>query len=96
MKKLLITLFVTVAMAMAGSAQDKTGISARDYENTQVEMADKFRADGKIYVVVLVMIVISLGMYFFLYRIDRKLRKLEQQFRGSRESGSDQGNDAKK
>lgn len=44
----------------------------------QVDMADQFRADGKIYVVVIVMLVIVLGMSFYAFRIDRKLSKLEK------------------
>lgn len=43
-----------------------------------VEMADQFRADGKIYIVVIVMLVIILGLSFFAYRMDRKLTKLEK------------------
>lgn len=43
-----------------------------------VEMADAFRADGKIYVVVLGLVIILTGVILFLIRVDRKLFKLEK------------------
>ena len=43
-----------------------------------VEMADAFRRDGKIYVVVLGLVVILTGVVIFLVRVDRKLFKLEK------------------
>jgi len=43
-----------------------------------VDMADAFRRDGKIYVVVLGLVVILTGVVIFLIRVDRKLFKLEK------------------
>ena len=48
--------------------------------NTDVEMADLLRRDGKIYIVVFALVVILTGMILFLVRIDRKLFRLEKQF----------------
>ena len=45
----------------------------------KVEMADKFRAEGKIYVVLAIILVILAGLFFYLIRIDRKVAKLEEQ-----------------
>jgi len=45
----------------------------------KVEMADNFRADGKIYVVLVIILVILAGLFFYLIRIDRKVTKLEEQ-----------------
>lgn len=45
----------------------------------KIEMADKFRADGKIYVVLAIILVILAGLFFYLIRIDRKVTKLEEQ-----------------
>ena len=42
------------------------------------EMADQFRAEGKIYVVVAVMLVLLLGIIIYLFRIERKIKKLEK------------------
>lgn len=73
---LALTLFLTSVLAFA---QDKIEISDADYQNNQVEMADTFRADGKIYVVVAVILVILVGLFVYLYLIDRKITKLENQ-----------------
>lgn len=43
------------------------------------EMADKFRADGKIYVVVLVLATIFAGIIAYLVRLERKISKLEKE-----------------
>ncbi len=42
-------------------------------------MADVFRQDGKIYVVVAVMLVILGGVTVYMVGIDRKLNKLEKE-----------------
>ncbi len=44
-----------------------------------VEMADGLRADGKIYVVVLVLATIFAGIIALLVRMDRKITKLEKE-----------------
>ena len=41
-------------------------------------MADTFRADGKIYVVVAIVLVILVGFVFYLVTLDRKITKLEK------------------
>ena len=46
-----------------------------------VEMADKFRADGKIYVVIAVVIVILLGIFIYVARLDRKISTLEKELK---------------
>ena len=43
----------------------------------EIEMADKMRQEGKIYVVVAVVLVILIGIFFYLFRLDSKLNKLE-------------------
>jgi presenilin-like A22 family membrane protease len=53
-------------------------ISAIAQENP-AEMADKFRADGKIYVVVLVLATIFAGIIAYLIRLERKISKLEKE-----------------
>lgn len=42
------------------------------------EMADAFRADGKIYVVVAVVLIVLVGLFVYLFMLDRKLSKLER------------------
>jgi hypothetical protein len=43
-----------------------------------VEMADQFRKDGKIYVVVGVCLIVLLSMLLYMFSLDRKVRKLEE------------------
>lgn len=55
----------------------KIPVTQRDYENTEVSMADIFREDGKIYVVVAVLATIFAGIVVFLVVTESKLKKLE-------------------
>ena len=43
------------------------------------EMADALRASGKIYVVVLVLVIIVTGLLVYLIRLDGKVSRLEQE-----------------
>ena len=43
------------------------------------EMADAFRANGKIYVVILVLGVILAGIFLYVFRLDRKISRLEKE-----------------
>ncbi|MDX5422710.1 MAG: hypothetical protein LPK07_08185 [Hymenobacteraceae bacterium] len=45
----------------------------------EVEMADVLRQDGKIYVVVVVLLTVLVGVLFYLISLDRKVGKLEKQ-----------------
>ena len=47
-------------------------------ENTAIEMADKLRENGKIYVVVAIIIILFIVFFLYLISVDRKLSKLEQ------------------
>ena len=44
-----------------------------------IEMADRMRQDGTIYVVVGCVLVVLAGMLFYLVRIDRKVSRLEKE-----------------
>ena len=48
-------------------------------QNTDAEMADQFRADGKIYVVVAIILVILVGLFIYLFLMDKKIGKIEKQ-----------------
>jgi preprotein translocase subunit YajC len=41
-------------------------------------MADTMRSNGKIYVVVAIILTIFAGLIFYLIRIDRKITKIEK------------------
>jgi len=47
-------------------------------QESQPEMADAMRTDGKIYVVVLVLATIFAGIIAYLVRIERKINKIEK------------------
>ena len=45
----------------------------------EVEMATGFRAQGKIFVVVAVILIILIGLFVYLFRLEKKLKKLEKE-----------------
>ncbi|MCB0493938.1 MAG: CcmD family protein [Cyclobacteriaceae bacterium] len=44
----------------------------------EVEMADTMRSEGKIYVVVAILLLILIGLVGYLVQLDRKVSKLEK------------------
>lgn len=44
----------------------------------QVEMADAMRSNGKIYVVVVCIVVILAGLLVYLFSLDKRLKKIEK------------------
>ena len=64
MKKLIAILTLTFLTSFA-NAQD-------------VKMADMMKENGKIYVVIAVMLTILAGLVLYLFRLDRKISKLEK------------------
>jgi CcmD family protein len=68
MKKFILSLSM-VLICFAGQAQ------------ASVEMADQFRADGKIYVVIAVVAIILTGIFIYLFRLDRKISDLENRIK---------------
>lgn len=48
-------------------------------QGQQVEMADALRSSGKIYVVVATISIIFTGLAIFLFTIDRRLKKVENE-----------------
>jgi cobalamin synthase len=46
------------------------------YGQSQVEMADHLRAEGKIYVVVAIVLIVLAGLIFYLFLMDKKVNKL--------------------
>ncbi|MCC5943720.1 MAG: CcmD family protein [Bernardetiaceae bacterium] len=69
----------TIPSAVAQNEGEKIEITQRDYENQQIEMADTFRQEGKIYVVVAVLTTIFIGITLYLLLMERRLRKIEKE-----------------
>lgn len=51
-------------------------------QTDSVEMADVLRSNGKIYVVVLCIVIILAGLLFYLFSLDRRLKKIEKKSSG--------------
>ncbi|MFM6914240.1 MAG: CcmD family protein [Aquirufa sp.] len=65
--KAFFLLLVSITLSFTASAQA-----------SDIEMADQFRADGKIYVVIAVVSVILIGLFAYLFRLERKVTELEK------------------
>ncbi|HSZ72282.1 MAG TPA: CcmD family protein [Cytophagaceae bacterium] len=59
--------FFLLTLSLSVNAQD------------DVAMADGFRADGKIYVVIVVFAIILTGLFVYVFLLDRKIGKLERE-----------------
>ncbi len=66
LKKILL-LFIVLMTSLISIAQGK------------VEMADTMRSNGRIYVVVAVVLTILAGLILYVIRLDRKIAKLEKE-----------------
>ena len=49
------------------------------FAQQEVEMADVMRSNGKIYVVVAVCVTILIGLFVYMFTVDRRLRKVEKE-----------------
>lgn len=80
MKKIFLALVLFGCSVFGfGYSQEKQEIKPSDYTNQEVPMADTLREDGKIYVVVGIILVILSGMIVYLISVDRKINKLERE-----------------
>jgi hypothetical protein len=52
--------------------------SVRVLGQDQAAMADNLRAEGKIYVVVIMILIVLAGLIFYLFLMDRKVKRLEK------------------
>lgn len=50
-------------------------------QDGQIEMADTLRADGKIYIVVICILIILIGLLIYLFKLDGRLKMLEKKSR---------------
>ena len=71
MKKLLLSICL-LALTLFAVAQDSTAVQAE-------REATGLRAEGKIYVVLVVSVTILIGLFIYLIRLDRKITKIERQ-----------------
>ncbi|MFC2186749.1 CcmD family protein [Fulvivirgaceae bacterium LMO-SS25] len=76
---LTITIFILI-LNFSALAQ-KMEVNESDYSNTQVEMADTFRKEGKIYTVVAIVGTVMAGIFIYAFFIDRRLARLEKELK---------------
>ncbi len=54
-------------------------VSAQDsLKNEKPQMADVLRSNGKIYVVVTVLVIILIGLFLYLVNTDKKISRIEK------------------
>jgi CcmD family protein len=68
MKKLIFSLLLLMSCAAVMAQQTQP-----------VEMADALRSSGKIYVVILTIVIIFAGLALYLFSMDRRLKKIEKE-----------------
>ncbi len=68
-KKTILTALAFLIVTLVNAQSDKP------------EMADAMRANGKIYVVVVVCLIILIGLFLYVVRVDRKITRLEKETR---------------
>jgi CcmD family protein len=76
MKKLCT--FLLLAFSLTALAQEKIPVNASDYANSSVEMADLMRSEGKIYVLVGIIVIVFVGIIVYLISTDRKISQIEK------------------
>lgn len=69
MKKLINTFLIIIITTLVSFAQNA---------GDQIEMADLLRADGKIWSVIAVILLIFIGLILYLIKLDTKISKLEK------------------
>ncbi|GGK61421.1 CcmD family protein [Rufibacter glacialis] len=89
MHKWLLVLLLTWAAGFSGPAVAQTtseATSTVEYSSqapasSSIEMADMMRRDGKIYIVVAVLVSVLLGVLLYLISLDKKIGRLERELR---------------
>lgn len=67
MKNIFLTIALTLLAGFSAVAQSRG-----------VEMATDLRSSGKIWVVVLVVLTLFIGLFIYMFTLDRKIKKLEK------------------
>mgnify|MGYP000881960469 CR=1 FL=1 len=71
MKRFILIVLLSVFSAM--------NVFAQIVDHSDVEMADQMRAEGKIYVVVAVVLIVFIGLILYLISLDRKISMIEKE-----------------
>jgi CcmD family protein len=79
MRKILYFFLLLFSLSAHAQTADSTRSSGPGVNTRKVTMADKFREDGKIYVVVAVVLIIFLGMLFYIFTLEKKISRIEKE-----------------
>lgn len=71
MKRLILLVLLSVFSAL--------NVLGQIVDHADVEMADQMRAEGKIYVVVAVVLIVFTGLILYLISLDRKISMIEKE-----------------
>ena len=69
-------MFKNIAMLLAGVVWSGMVVAQG---KPPVEMADVMRSNGKIYIVVAICLTILIGLFLYVWSVDRKISKLEKE-----------------
>ena len=72
--------FINNVSAQSSGSAESTVVEA-NAPGAEIEMADRLRADGKIYIVVGCVLVVLAGMLVYLISLDKKVSNLERQLK---------------
>jgi MFS superfamily sulfate permease-like transporter len=68
-----VILVIMLTFALTGTAQQMVS------DSQSVQMADGMRSNGKIYVVVAVLLTVLAGLFFYIINLDRRIGRLEKE-----------------
>lgn len=54
-------------------------LSLSSFQGETIEMADGIRSNGLIYIVVAIFVIMAIGILFYLFSLDRKISKMENE-----------------
>ncbi len=77
MKKQIITIILLALSSVTVYAQDTTKMTTKNF-NAEQRLIAALSEDGKIYIVIAIISIILVGLFFYLFKIDKKITKLEQ------------------
>jgi ABC-type amino acid transport system permease subunit len=78
MRKIKYLLVFSFLVMSLGLPAQKTEIVEEDYSNDRIEMADSMRAEGKIYVLVAIIVTLFAGLMIYAVMTEKKVKKLEK------------------
>jgi len=78
----IMMLFLSLNLAAQSQSSENAGST-----DEKIEMADRFRAEGKIYVVLVVIFIILAGLFAYMIVTDKKLSRLERQIHRQKQDG---------